>query len=440
MPLHVSDAAHASFPSTEALSEDSGVQLRECSECGLLHELPPLAPGQVAACLRCRTVLSRARHGARENPLAFALTGFLLLLVVVFSPFMSLSLAGRSNATHFTSGAFALDQYDLWELTVVVLGTTLLAPLAKLGCIIATLGGLRIAQPPQRLYLVFRWVGHLNPWAMVEVYMLGIFVAYSKLVDLAHVQVGLAVYALATLMLAMAAADATLDSDDTWERLEQRGLVADPARLAVARRLRPARPLACHGCGLVSDADRNDHCPRCHDRLHPRKPDSLARSWALLVAAALMYIPANILPVLTLISLGRGAPSTIIGGVRQLVAAHLWVLAVLVFAASITVPLLKIFGLALMLLSVHRRARRKLRDRTLLYRIVESIGRWSMIDVFMISILTGLVHLGLIADVRPGLGALAFASVVVLTMLAAATFDPRLMWDAAGRNPGHELP
>jgi paraquat-inducible protein A len=277
---------------------------------------------------------------------------------------------------------------------------------------------------------------------MIEVYMLGIFVAYSKLIDLVHVDVGPAVYALGALMMVMAAIDASLDPETVWEALERRGLVADPQRLAGdhASKLPAAQRISCLSCGLMHPARDGDDCPRCGARLHRRKPDSQRRAWAFLIAATIMYIPANVFPVLTVISLGRGQPSTILGGVVELAAAKLWVLAILVFVASITVPVLKILGLVVMLLSVPRRMGSRLRDRTVLYRVVELIGRWSMIDVFMISILTGLVRLGFIADVRPGFGAVAFASVVVLTMLSAGCFDPRLMWDAARRNPGYELP
>lgn len=152
-----------------------------------------------------------------------------------------------------------------------------------------------------------------------------------------------------------------------------------------------------------------------------------------MAAAAALYVPANLLPVLTLVSFGRGAPSTILGGVMELAAAGDWPLAALVFFASITVPLLKLIGLTVMLVSIRRRAQTRLRERTVLYRIVDAIGRWSMIDVFVVSILTALVRMGFLASVYPGPGVLAFCGVVILTILAAMSFDARLMWDAAER-------
>ena len=137
---------------------------------------------------------------------------------------------------------------------------------------------------------------------------------------------------------------------------------------------------------------------------------------------------------MTLNALGSGAPNTIIGGVMELIAANMWPLALIVFVASILVPMLKLFTMSWLVITAHRRSRWRLKDRTVIYRLNELVGRWSMVDVFVITILVALVQLGSLAQVVPGVGILAFAFVVVLTMLAALTFDPRLMWDAAGAN------
>ena len=145
----------------------------------------------------------------------------------------------------------------------------------------------------------------------------------------------------------------------------------------------------------------------------------------------MLYIPANTYPVLTVVRLGAGQPSTILGGVRELVEAGMWPLAALVFFASVAVPVLKLVGLAILLITTHLGSGHSLNDRTVLYRIVDAVGRWSMIDIFMESILVALVQFGTLASVYPGPGAIAFAAVVILTMLASRSFDPRLMWDAA---------
>lgn len=194
------------------------------------------------------------------------------------------------------------------------------------------------------------------------------------------------------------------------------------------------RLIGCHSCHKVHVEDvtvSKMRCVRCDATLHHRIPHSLSRSWALLLAAAIFYIPANVYPIMTVTQFGNGHPDTILSGVARLLESGLWPLAVLVFVASVAIPILKILALGFLLLSVHRQTSHTLVAKTRLYRMVEFIGRWSMVDIFMVSILIALVRLGNFALIEPGTGAMAFACVVVLTMLSAMTFDPRLMWDNA---------
>ncbi len=169
---------------------------------------------------------------------------------------------------------------------------------------------------------------------------------------------------------------------------------------------------------------------RCGTALHWRKTNGFNRAWALVITGFILYIPANVYPIMTVISFGKGAPDTIMSGVIHLIEAEMWPLALLVFFASVTVPVMKLLGMVFLLISVQLKSSWRPRDRTLLYRIVEAVGRWSMIDIFMISILAALVKLGAIATIEPGVGATSFAAVVVITMIAAMCFDPRSIWDA----------
>jgi paraquat-inducible protein A len=192
--------------------------------------------------------------------------------------------------------------------------------------------------------------------------------------------------------------------------------------------------ISCHACHQLSRipngfANGEAICPRCEARIHLRKPNSISRTWALLIAAYILYIPANLLPVMTVISFGKGEADTILSGVKELIHAGMFPIALLVFFASITVPVLKLLSLTYLLLSIHFKSQWRPRQRTLLYRITEVVGRWSMIDIFMISILIALVKLEAVATIEPGMGAISFAAVVILTMFAAIGFDPRLIWD-----------
>jgi paraquat-inducible protein A len=194
----------------------------------------------------------------------------------------------------------------------------------------------------------------------------------------------------------------------------------------------------CHELNKAEPDNDNLTCTRCGAQVHPRRPDSMKRTWALLVTAAILYIPANMLPIMTASSLGQGDPSTIMSGVIQLMQHGMYPIAIVVFVASILVPTFKLIGLGLLLFSVQRRQPLSAQQRIIMYRFIEFIGRWSMLDIFVIAILVAVVNFGRIASVEANLGAVAFASVVILTMLAAVTFDPRLIWDNTESDDDHE--
>jgi paraquat-inducible protein A len=200
----------------------------------------------------------------------------------------------------------------------------------------------------------------------------------------------------------------------------------DPASAA-------ARGLArCHSCGRVEAVDAG-HCPRCQTPLHLRKPGSLQRTVALTIGAAVLYLPANLLPVLQVESTVKGAQqNTILSGVVQFWQTGDYLVALIIFCASIMIPILKM--LAIIMLCVAAHTGRWPRAMTRLYRLTTYVGRWSMVDVFVVAILVGVVQLGGVMTIDAGKGAVAFAGVVILTIFAAHSFDPRLIWDAAARN------
>jgi paraquat-inducible protein A len=191
--------------------------------------------------------------------------------------------------------------------------------------------------------------------------------------------------------------------------------------------------VSCLTCGLLSRPARAaaSACPRCGAQLHARKPASLLRAWTFLVTAMVLYLPANILPIMTMESIFGGQTDTIMSGVVFLWTSGSWPLAIIVFVASIVVPMLKMLALLVILTAVQRGVREHCHDLARLYRLLEIVGRWSMLDIFVVAILVALVQLQLVATVTPGQGAAAFGAVVVLTMLATMSFDPRLIWDSA---------
>ena len=196
---------------------------------------------------------------------------------------------------------------------------------------------------------------------------------------------------------------------------------------------RQAGLVACHGCHLLcrqlADGGARQRCPRCGAALHVRKINSLARTWACIIAAYICYIPANLLPITYVGSLGKVQGDTIMSGVIYFIHTGMWPIALIIFVASVFVPLIKLLILTYLLISLQRRSTWQPRERTRLYRLTEAVGRWSMVDIFVITVLVALVQMGNLAHIQAGPAAPFFGAVVVITMIAAMVFDPRLIWD-----------
>jgi len=185
---------------------------------------------------------------------------------------------------------------------------------------------------------------------------------------------------------------------------------------------------SCHMCGKVSPV-REGHCPRCHSKLHLRKPHSLERTWSFLIAAAAFYFPANLLPMMSVSGLAGNSSDTILSGVINFWKKGDFLVAIIIFSASIMIPILKMIALTWLCLAASGFTSASPKNLARLYHVTEFVGRWSMVDVFVVAVLVCLVQLGVISTVTPGPAILSFASVVVLTMFAAMSFDPRLLWD-----------
>lgn len=195
----------------------------------------------------------------------------------------------------------------------------------------------------------------------------------------------------------------------------------------------------CHACSLVMTIPEEAResrlgCSRCGTVVHRRKPNSLSRTMALLLAAVICYVPANVYPIMAITSFGKVQSDTIFSGVIYLFVHGMWPLALIVFVASIIVPTMKLVGLTALVISIRRRSQWRPQERSRLYRIIAIVGRWSMVDIYVVTILVALVHLGSIASVEAQTGAFFFGAVVVLTLLAAQSFDPRLIWDSIEDN------
>jgi paraquat-inducible protein A len=402
-----------------------------CHECDLVHRVPRVSGTHTAKCTRCGATLYQARTNGLERTLALTVTGLILFVLANAFPLMTFEMAGRSRENSLISGAVEFWNAGFPDLAVLVFATSVALPLVSLLSMAYVLLPLALGMRSWHVAPVFRLASALRPWAMMEVFMLGVFVAVVKLASFAELSMGPGLYCFCALIVVTAAAAWMLDAHDVWRRLDALGSAPAETHSPEAE---PA--IGCHSCGLlvprmVVREHARPRCRRCGSSIHHRKPNSLTRAWAYLIAALILYFPANYFPIMTVVMFGRGEPDTILSGVIHLLEAGEYPIAAIVFFASVFVPILKIVMLAFLLLSVRFKSRWRPRDRTMMYRITENVGRWSMIDIFMISILVGLVKLGAVATVEAGIGATAFAGVVILTMMAAMNFDSRLIWDKA---------
>ena len=416
-------------------------ELIGCHDCGQVYRWRPLGPRERARCTQCRKELYRWQAaGPTPRPdtmVAVTLGAVLVWLIAQCFPIVSLNLEGMVTSVTLLQSIGVLWHERMQIIAALVFFCAIVFPVLDLGALLYVAVGLKRGRRVPGFDLLLRIVQAARHWAMTEVLMMGILVTVIKMTSLARVvpHPGLFAFGALTLLAALAM------------RYEPRALWALGDQVAPRTMRRtppapgtPAEYVTCHACGLVNrcacDAPASAHaadparCARCATRLHRRIPDSIKRTWALLIAAALLYIPANILPIMYTTSLGSGSEGdTIMSGVKLFWDSNSRGLAIIIFIASVFVPVGKLLALAVLVATAQFRSRWAPLRRTRLYRIVEFIGRWSMLDIFVVTLTVALVRFQAVATITAGPGALAFGVVVVLTMFASAQFDPRLIWD-----------
>lgn len=401
-----------------------------CPDCDLIVELPALRDGQRAFCPRCRHLLTRRAHRALERSSAFALAALIFLVLANSYPFLSFRANGREQVMTLLQSAQELYRNGSEELGLFVLAFIIVVPALIILSLLLVLVPIllrRRALIGQRIWA--RFIFTLSPWSMVEVFILGVLASLTKISSMATIVLGSSFWAYIAFTLCFLIAVSSLDRYQFW-----RTILPHPAPRAQVGHTAASQGLAhCHICTLTSPVAKY-HCPRCGATLHLRSPNSLQRTLALLITATVLYLPANLLPITHTDQFGNVLDSTIMDGVLMMWEHGSYPVALVIFIASIMVPMAKLVSLSWLCWSVSRRETTLPRQRTSLYRITEFVGRWSMVDVFVVAILVALIQLGGILTIRPGPAALAFSGVVIITILAADSFDPRLIWDKLEEN------
>ncbi|MFB2857746.1 paraquat-inducible protein A [Aeromonas hydrophila] len=399
-----------------------------CEECDLLVPATTLAVGEASSCPRCGHTLSRHLPEQERRPIAYGFAAIIMFVLSNSFTFMSFSAKGVGQEMTFLQCITTLVDQGYLFLGAVLSLTLIGLPLVYIGSIMLVLWRVDKDLHSNALRSLGRLLCRIKPWLMVDVFLIGVLISLVKLMGMADIKMGLSFWAFVGYTVLLIKMISSLDRMWLWQRLfgpsELHGLtVEDDEASAMTSGL-----VGCHICGALSEAGA-DSCKRCGDHLHSRKPGGLSRTWALLFTSVILYIPANLYPIMDTVFLGDDSPSTILGGVVLLWAMGSYPIAAVIFFASVVVPLVKILALLWLCYMVQRGQGASPLGKLKLYRMTEFVGRWSMIDVFVVAILAGLIRLDNLMTIYPGPAAVAFAGVVLITMVAAMSFDSRLIWD-----------
>lgn len=387
-----------------------------------------LAVGEASCCPRCGHTLSRHLPEQERRPIAYGFAAIIMFVLSNAFTFMSFSAKGVGQEMTFLQCITTLVDQGYLFLGAVLSLTLIGLPLVYIGSIMLVLWRVDKDLHSKALRSLGRLLCRIKPWLMVDVFLIGVLISLVKLMGMADIKMGLSFWAFVGYTLLLIKMISSLDRMWLWQRLfgpsELHGVTVDDDEASAMS----AGLVGCHICGALSEAGAHS-CKRCGEHLHSRKPGGLNRTWALLFTSIILYVPANLYPIMDTVFLGDDSPSTILGGVVLLWAMGSYPIAAVIFFASVVVPLVKILALLWLCYMVQRGQGTSPLGKLKLYRMTEFVGRWSMIDVFVVAILAGLIRLDNLMTIYPGPAAVAFAGVVLVTMVAAMSFDSRLIWD-----------
>ena len=401
--------------------------LMVCAGCDQTHARRALASTELARCRRCGTTLEHGRRFSIPTWMALTLTAAIAMVMANVFPVVLISLGGLESEATVWQSVVALASGPGAPVAVaagmIVIGVPALQVLTLLWILSFAVAG----RSCPGFVPAMRVLRASKPWGMIEVCLLAILVALVKLSGFLHVVAGIGIAAIVVLAPLMAVIT-NRNAGDLWSLYEAR----NGLRLQAARAAWPDRLMACDLCGMVHEGAAAEGgaaiaCARCGSEVRMRKPDSILRTGAFLLAALVLYIPANMLPVMYTRLLGSEAESTILEGVEEFWRSGSWDIAVLIFTASVAVPCTKFLAIALLLLDQKFPLGSRV-GKTRLLKLVEHIGYWSMLDVLVVALVTALIQFRALGIAEPRSGIVFFGAVVVLTMLAAMSFDSRLAW------------
>ena len=417
-----------------------------CPQCDLLLEKEEIPRGRRSRCPRCGTVLHKTVHASLQKSIAFSLAGLILFIPAMTLPIMTFSVAGLQGSGNVVDAVIALFEKGFYFVGLTVLFVSILFPLVKLTLLFISSWCIANGRTSRTVIKLFRLYKHLAEWGMVEVYMLGILVSIIKMYSMADITYNTGFFCFTALVLLTVGSSVVVDESFFWRVIEKgQGLKEQDAESTInldkETTARNVGVIRCEDCGKLSfhtETQKNEVllCPRCRAKLHSRKPQSISYTWALVLTAMIFYLPANILPMMRVDFMGSPDESTILQGIIYFLSTGDYLVGGIILTASVLVPLFKMVGIMLILLSIHFRWRGWMKHKADMFRFIEFIGRWSFIDVFVVALLSAMVRFGALTTIEADPAAPFFTLVVLSTMFAALTLDPRIMWDASAAPKG----
>lgn len=396
-----------------------------CRHCDLLQVLPSLQDGEEAHCARCGHELDARQRDSALRPILYAASALFMLVLTNLFPFVGMDAAGsHRDMTFLDASAVLLDEDYPWLAVLVWLFIQAIPAFCMLAIIYLKLG---MYTPLPALVQVARLLYTLKPWSMVDIFLIGLLVAFVKLLTHFEISLGMSFYAFCGFCLLHLRTFQVVDRHELWSRIAP---APQPVDTGIAGCSGLAQGLkACQCCTAMLRVEQA-RCTRCGTKVHPRIPASIQKTLALLVTASILYVPANLLTMMETVSLGESIQSTIISGILLMWADGAYPVAIVVLLASVVIPIVKILVMFWLCYLTTLPLTERSRHGQWIYPLVDWIGRWSMIDVLVVAILAALVRFDNLVGVYPGPATFVFAAVVIVTMLAAMSFDPRLLWDA----------
>lgn len=394
-----------------------------CKHCDHFSELPELCCGQTAVCGFCKAPIEAPKNTSRQMVLGSAISSTLLLLSSLFYDFISFSMGGMKHTVSLVSAVPIMIDHGAYYLGILLTLFVIIFPSIILLTVMVMYSPVWSNVSLNFARRITKLLARAEPWNMSEIFLIAILVSLIKLMVLADIEFGPSFWAYIGFVVCFIEMLHQINIDNLWERIVpyQSPITADLTKTAAAQSLK-----SCPTCGQVSG---DKQCPRCNTLLFARKPDGLNKVWAWFTTSMILFVPANLLPIMNTQQLNENIPSTIFTGVIQLWNGGSYPIAVVIFIASILIPILKFIAIGFLLYQVNLEHHAKSHQYTQVYRYIELIGKWSMIDVFVVIFLVSLVQLGLFMSVTADLGILFFALMVFAQIMAVHHFDPRLIWD-----------